>query len=146
VHLYDALAAFAGGSLVRFAVRSFARHPSGLPWALALPLPAWTAALAWLALAHRAWLLGFHAQELALWVAFDALLLFVLVRVAMRPLRSRLVLATSLATVDALLSIGHLLWVGLGSTPLQASLRSVATAAPTAGALLLAWATAQTSA
>jgi lysylphosphatidylglycerol synthetase-like protein (DUF2156 family) len=145
LHLVDALRAFARGSLVAFAARSLLRHPSGLPWALALPLPAWTLALAWLVAAHRASLLGFPPAELALWVAFDLLLLFVLVRVAMRPQRSRLVVATSFAAVDAALSIGHLAWVGLGATLLTASLRGVATLAPTAGALLLAWATAQTS-
>ncbi|MGH7293990.1 MAG: phosphatidylglycerol lysyltransferase domain-containing protein, partial [Polyangiaceae bacterium] len=146
LHLLDALRAFSRGSLAAFAARSFVRHPSGLPWALALPLPAWTLVLAWLALVHRASLLGFPPGELALWVAFDALLLFVLVRVAMRPRRSRLVVATSFAAFDAALSIGHLAWVGPGSTLLQASLRGVATLAPTAGALLLAWATTQTTA
>lgn len=146
LHLVDALRAFAGGSLLRFATRSFVRHPSGLPWALALPLPAWTATLAWLAVVHRASLLGFPAGELGLWAAFDALLLVVLVRVAMRPLRSRLMLATSLATFDTLLSVGHLVWVGLGATPLQASLRGAATIAPAVGAILLAWATTQSSA
>lgn len=142
--LVDSLRAFARGSLIGFAVRSFLRHPSGLPWALALPLPLWTAALAWLAAAHRASLLGFPTGELALWVAFDALLLLVLVRVAMRPLRSRLVLATGLAAIDAMLSLGHLFWVGPGSTPLQASLRLLATGAPVVGALLLGWATTRT--
>ena len=142
----DSLRAFARGSLVGFAVRSFVRHPSGLPWALALPLPLWTAALAWLVAVHRASLLGFPRGELALWAAFDALLLLVLVRVAMRPQRSRLLLATSLAVVDAALSLGHLAWVGFGSTALQAWLRTIATAAPVLGALLLAWATTRTAA
>jgi lysylphosphatidylglycerol synthetase-like protein (DUF2156 family) len=145
LHFVAVLQAFARGSLIGFALRSFARHPSGLPWALALPLPAWTLALAWLAIVHRASLLGFPAAELGLWAAFDALLLLVLVRVAMRPLRSRLVVATSLAAFDALLSLGHLAWVGLGVTFLQASLRGVATLAPTVGTLLLAWATSQAS-
>jgi phosphatidylglycerol lysyltransferase len=144
VSLVDSLRAFARGSLVGFALRSFRHHPSGLPWALALPLPLWTAALAWLAAVHRASLLGFPTSELALWVAFDALLLLVLVRVAMRPLRPRLVLATALAAIDAALSLGHLVWVGPGSTPLQAAMRVLATAAPVVGALLLAWATTRT--
>ncbi|HEY5241460.1 MAG TPA: phosphatidylglycerol lysyltransferase domain-containing protein [Polyangiaceae bacterium] len=145
VSLFDSLRAFARGPLVGFGLRSFARHPSGLPWALALPLPLWTASLAWLVAVHRASLLGFPRSELALWVAFDALLLLVLVRVAMRPRRSRLLVATSLAFVDALLSLGHLAWVGFGSTALQASLRTIATTAPLAGALLLAWATTRTA-
>ncbi len=143
VYVVDVLRAFARGSLVGFAARSFARHPSGLPWALALPLPVWTAALAWLAIARQASLLGFPTTELALWAVFDAILLFVLVRVAMRPMRPRLLVATSLAAVDAMLSVGHLLWVGLGTGLVQGSLRVVATAAPTFGTLLLAWATSQ---
>jgi hypothetical protein len=126
---------------VAFAARSFATHPSGLPWALALPLPLWTLLLGWLVAVNRASLLGFPRAELALWVVFDALLLLVLVGVAMRPLRGRLLLATSFASLDAALSVGHLAWVGLGHTVLQASLRGTATCAPVAGALLLAWAT-----
>lgn len=145
VAVVDSLRAFARGSLLGFAARSFARHPSGLPWALALPLPPWTAALLWLVAVHRASLLGFPRAELALWAAFDALLLLVLVRVAMRPRRAALLLATSLAAVDASLSLGHLAWVGLGSTALQASLRAIATLAPTVGALLLGWATTRTA-
>jgi hypothetical protein len=131
--------------VVGFGLRSLLHHPSGLPWALALPLPLWTVSLAWLAAVDRGSLLGFPTGELALWVAFDALLLLVLVRVAMRPLRSRLVLATGFAAVDATLSLGHLVWVGPGSTLLQASLRVLATAAPVVGAVLLAWATTRTS-
>jgi hypothetical protein len=64
----------------------------------------------------------------------------------MRPQRSRLLLATSLAVVDAALSLGHLAWVGFGSTALQAWLRTLATTAPVVGALLLAWATTRTAA
>ena len=139
--IHDSLRAFAGGSLVGFGVRSLVRHPSGLPWALALPLPAWTAGLAWLLASHRAALLGLPRIELGLWIAFDALLLLVLVRVAMRPRRARLLLATALASVDAALSLGHLAWVGPGATALQVSLRSLSMLAPVAGALLLAWAT-----
>lgn len=144
VAVIDSLRAFARGSLFGFALRSLVRHPSGLPWALALPLPLWTAALAWMVAIHRASWLGFPRSELALWTAFDVLLLLVLVRVAMRPRRSRMLLATSLAAVDAVLSLGHLAWVGLGSTALQASLRAIATIAPAVGALLLAWATTRT--
>jgi hypothetical protein len=142
----DSLRAFARGSLVGFAARSFVRHPGGLPWVLALPLPLWTAGLAWLVAVHRASLLGFPSGELALWAAFDALLFAVLVRVAMRPRRSLLLLATSLAVVDASISLAHLAWVGFGSTPLHAWLRTIATTAPVVGASLLAWATTRTAA
>jgi len=64
----------------------------------------------------------------------------------MRPQRSRLLLATSLAGIDAALSLGHLAWVGFGSTALQAWLRTLATTAPVLGALLLTWATTRTAA
>jgi hypothetical protein len=66
--------------------------------------------------------------------------------VAMRPRRARLLLATSLAVVDAALSLGHLAWVGFGSTALDAWLRTIATTAPVVGAALLAWATTRTTA
>ncbi len=139
VSIVDSLRAFAGGSLFRFALGSFLRHPSGLPWALALPLPLWTAALTWLAATHRASLLGFPRGELLLWVAFDALLLVPLVRAAMRPRRRRLIVATGLAGLDALLSVVHVLFVGLGRGVAQEALRSLATGAPVVGAALLAW-------
>jgi len=145
VAVVDSLRAFASGSLVGFAARSFARHPSGLPWTLAVPLPAWTVALLWLAVAGHGSLLGFPRGELLLWTAFDALLLLVLVRTAMRPKRSRLLTATGLATVDALLSVAHVAFVGLGSGLAQVALRSLATGAPLVGALLLGWSTTQTA-
>jgi hypothetical protein len=143
--LLDSLRAFARGSLLGFAMRSFVRHPSGPAWALALPLPLWTAGLAWLVATRRASLLGFPTGELALWTVFDALLLLVLVNAAMRPRRSWLLLAMSLAVLDAILSLAHLSEVGLGSTKLQASLRGTATMAPLVGAFLLTWATTRTS-
>jgi len=146
LHVLDSLRAFARGSLLRFATRSLLRQPSGLPWALALPLVPWTLGLAWLVATRRTSLLGFPPLELALWVAFDSLMFLVLLHVAMRPRRARLVAATSLATVDAALSLGHLAWVGAGATPLQMSMRIVATVAPVAGALLLAWATTRSTA
>ncbi len=141
----DSLRAFAGGSLVGFAARSFVRHPSGLPWALALPLPLWVVALAGLEATHEGALLGFHPVALGLWTAFDALLLVILVRAALRPQRTRLLLATSLAFGDGLVSAAHLSRVGFGPTPLHALLRTLATIAPLAGALLLGWATTRTA-
>jgi lysylphosphatidylglycerol synthetase-like protein (DUF2156 family) len=145
-HLFDSLRAFARGSLVGFAARSLLGHPSGLPWALALPLAPWTLTLAWLLATHRTSLLGFPPLELTLWVAFDSLLFLVLVRVAMRPRRTRLIAAASIATVDAVLSVGHVAWIGAGTTLSQMSLRGVATVAPVLGAVLLAWATPRASA
>lgn len=140
----DSLRAFAKGSLVRFAVASFARHPSGLPWMLAFPLVPWTLTLAWLAVTGHARLLGFHHVELLLWVAFDALLLLLLVRAAMRPRLSRLLVATGLAGVDTALSVGHIVFVGFGVTASALLLRTMATAAPVVGTLLLAWSSTRT--
>lgn len=142
--LVDSLRAFARGSLVRFAATSFARHPSGLPWLLAFPLAPWTLVLAWLATTGHARLLGFHHVELLLWVAFDALLLLLLVRAAMRPRASRMLVATGLAGIDATLSVGHIGFVGFGVTVAAHVLRAMATGAPLLGTLLLAWSLSRT--
>lgn len=142
--ILDSLRAFASGSLVRFAAASFVRHPSGLPWLLALPLAPWTLALAWLASTGQARLLGFHHAELLLWVAFDALLLLLLVRAAMRPRPSRMLVATGLAGLDATLSVGHIGFVGFGATTAALLLRTMATGAPLLGTLLLAWSLSRT--
>lgn len=142
--IVDSLRAFARGSLVRFAAASFVRHPSGLPWLLALPLAPWTLVLAWLASTGHARLLGFHHAELLLWVAFDALLLLLLVRAAMRPRPSRMLVATGLAGLDATLSVGHIAFVGFGATAAALVLRTMATGAPLLGTLLLAWSLSRT--
>lgn len=142
--IVDSLRAFARGSLVRFAAASFVRHPSGLPWLLALPLAPWTLVLAWLASTGHARLLGFHHAELLLWVAFDALLLLLLVRAAMRPRASRMLVATGLASLDATLSVGHIAFVGFGATAGALVLRTMATGAPLLGTLLLAWSLSRT--
>jgi hypothetical protein len=142
--MVDSLRAFANGSLLRFAFASFVRHPSGLPWMLAFPLAPWTLVLAWLAASGRSKLLGFHHAELLLWVAFDALLLLLLVRAAMRPRLSRMLVATGLAGVDATLSVGHIVFTGFGVTAAALLLRSMATGAPLVGTLLLAWSSTRT--
>lgn len=135
--LWGALSAFAGGSLVGFAVRSLIRHPSGPPYALFAPLVPWTLLLAVLALAGAAPLLGFATAALWVWVGFDAALATVMYRAARRPSVPRLGLALGLAVVDATCSIRHLVEVGLGSTLGAVSLRSLATAAPTLGSVAL---------
>jgi lysylphosphatidylglycerol synthetase-like protein (DUF2156 family) len=141
--IVDALRAFAGGSLTAFAVRSVLRHPSRWPWALALPLPAWILALAWIACLGRASLLGFSGAELWTWVAFDVLLLVLLLGAAMRPRRPQLLVAMGLAGIDAALSAAHVGFVGPGATGAQLALRALATGAPFFGAGLLAWAASQ---
>jgi phosphatidylglycerol lysyltransferase len=141
VTLVDVLRAFARGSLLRFAARSLVRHPSGLPWALAMPLPAWTAALAAVAIAGRATWLGFSRSELWLWVVFDVLLLCVLSHAALKPRRSRLAAVTLLAAFDAALSVAHVAHAGLGAGALPIALRALSTGAPLVGTALLAVAT-----
>lgn len=138
--LLGALKAFASGRLVRFAARSLVRHPSGPPWALAVPLVPWTLLLAGLAAAGHHALLGLSRAGLVGWVLFDAGLVALLFRAAVHPSRRRLAPPTVLALVDAGLSVHHLAHAGLGGSWLAATLRAVATAAPVAGALVLLWA------
>ncbi len=135
----DSLRAFAGGSLLRFALRSIARGPNGPPWALALPLVPWTLLLAFLALSGRSDLVGFSPAVLIAWVAFDALLAGQLLRSALRPRPGRLVATATAATVDAGLSVPHLVAGGFGRTLAPILLRSLAAFAPCFGAAVLIW-------
>lgn len=138
--LLDLLTAFADGALVRFGVRSIVQHPSGPPWALALPLVPWTLLLAVLALTGAAGVLGFGTTTLLLWVLFDAVLAWLLIRASLRPRRGRLGAAVAWAGIDAALSLQHLARVGLGAGPAGDLLRLVATLAPVAGCSALIWA------
>jgi phosphatidylglycerol lysyltransferase len=139
VHLLESLRAFAGDSLAAFALRSIVRKPSGPPWALAMPLVPWTLVLVALAVSGQAGLVGFSAHALAAWAAFDALLAVQLFWSALRPKRSRLAVAAAAASVDAGLSVPHLVVTGLGRTVAAVTLRSLAAAAPCCGAAVLAW-------
>lgn len=138
--LFASLRAFASGHLVSFAARSLLRHPSGPPFLLGLPLVPWTLVLAVIALAGHAERLAFTTAGLWAWVAFDALLATALYRAARRPRYPRLVLATALGGVDALLSLRHLALTGFGSGAFEALLRGLATLAPIAGTFALLWA------
>ncbi len=139
----SALRAFARGSLVGFAVRSMLRRPSGLPWALALPLPAWTLLLLWIAGTRRAGLLGIERPQVLAWAALQALITLVLVRAARSPERSRLAVATGLAATAAAIALAQLAVVGVGTTAVQAMLRLPEGVAPVVGTMLLGWATAR---
>ncbi len=146
LHVVESLRAFAGGSLVVFGLRTLGMlglHPSGPPWALALPLVPWTLLLAVVAISGRADLLGYSAGVLLAWVVFDALLFAQLVRSAARPRPRRLLGSDVLAVVDAALSLHHLAVHGFGNTAVASTLRGVATFAPCMGAIVLTWATAQ---
>lgn len=143
LHVLESLRAFAGGSLIAFAARSLWRHPSAPPWALALPLVPWTALLAVLELAGQADVLGLSRSSLAAWIGFDATLVVLLLRSALRPGPRRLAVSTAAAALDAAWSVPHLVWTGLGKTASFVVLRAVSVLAPCFGAAILAWATAQ---
>ncbi|MGH7272697.1 MAG: phosphatidylglycerol lysyltransferase domain-containing protein, partial [Polyangiaceae bacterium] len=142
-HIIESLRAFAGGSLVAFGVQSLIRRPSGLPWALALPLIPWTLLLTALALAGHADIVGFSRAALLGWATFDALLAAQLLRSALRPRPARLVGSAVAAIGDAGLSVPHLIATGLGTTLAQATSRGLAAVAPCFGAVVLTWAAAQ---
>lgn len=133
--LLDVLRAFAGGRLLGFGWRTLVRRPNGPPFALALPLVAWTAALALIAAAGRQQLLAFSAPALWAWVAYDIALLAMLFRAASRPSAARLLAVTAMAALDAVLSTRHLAVTGLGGAALPAALRLAATAGPVFGTL-----------
>ena len=146
LHVVESLRAFAGGSLVAFGLRTLGRlrlHPSGPPWALAVPLVPWTLLLAVVAFSGRADLLGYSARVLLAWVVFDALLFAQLLRSAARPRPRRLLGSDVLAVVDAALSLHHLAVHGFGNNAVASALRGLATVAPCMGAIVLTWATAQ---
>ncbi len=139
IHVLDSLRAFAGGSIAGFAIRSVLRPPSGPPWALALPLVPWTLLLAGLAVSGRASLVGYSAGALGAWVAFDALLAAELFWSALRPSRGRLAIGAAAASLDAGLSVPHLIFTGLGRTAAAFAMRGLAVLAPCFGAAVLGW-------
>jgi hypothetical protein len=130
LHVIEVLRAFAGGSLLRFGFRSLVRHPSGPPWALALPLIPWTGALGCMAATGSTASLGFSRAALALFTIFDAAVVVILLRAAQRPTARRLTAAALLAALDAVVSVAHLAAVGWGDSPSTLVTRFIATAAP----------------
>jgi hypothetical protein len=137
----ELLRAFAGGQLVRFVLRSLVRHPSGPPWAVALPLAPWTVLIGTLAATGQSDILGFRTSVLWGWTVFDAVLAWLLFEAARHPRWRRLAVMTGAATFDAIFSWHHLAVVGLGVGWVAPLLRLLATAGPTIGAIALAWAT-----
>ncbi len=136
----DVLRAFAGGRLLDFAARTLVTHPNGPPWAVAVPLVAWTLLLSALAGFGRSDLLGFTGPILWAWVAFDVVLTWLLFRAARRPRLPRLAMMAGVAGFDAVVSWHHLAATGLGAGAIAILLRLLATAGPNIGALALAWA------
>jgi hypothetical protein len=139
MHVVESLRAFAGGSFFAFGVRSIVWQPGGPPWALAIPLVPWTVWLFGLALTGHASLVGFSSKALTAWAVFDGFLVILLFLGALRPNRSRLALAAAAASLDAGLSVPHLVLGGLGPNVAAGIMRSLAAAAPCFGALILGW-------
>jgi hypothetical protein len=131
LHLLDGLRAFAGGSLVRFGLRTVARRPLVLAWLLTLALVPWTALLVALLVFHAAVpLFGFPRSELFAWAMFDALFATLLVRAFWRPRAWKYLLLALAAAGDATLASLHLARVGLGPTPVASVVRLASMIAP----------------
>jgi lysylphosphatidylglycerol synthetase-like protein (DUF2156 family) len=139
--IVDVLRLFAGGAIWRFAFRSLVRHPNGPPWAVAVPLVAWTVLLAGLAAAGDRDTLGFSVTTLWAWVIFDGVLAWLLFRAARRPRRASLGAIAAIAGFDAVVSLHHLSTLGLGHSLASMLLRPVAIAGPVIGTVALIWAT-----
>jgi phosphatidylglycerol lysyltransferase len=136
----DVLRAFAGGPLWKFGLRTFTRRPAAIAWVLGVPLVPWTMFLVSLAFfEHPRWL-GFTRAEIFGWALFDSLLAMALLACARHPRPSRFVGLASAASVDAVLSVLHLVRVGFGFSLMSVLLRMTATVAPMAGSVAL-WST-----
>ena len=131
LHLVDALRAFAGGSLLRFGLRTVARRPLVLAWLLTLALVPWTLLLLVLLAFHAAApLFGFPRLELFAWAAFDALFATLLLRAFWKPTTSKFALLAGATAIDAGLSCLHLAHAGLGASPGAAAVRVASAIAP----------------
>lgn len=136
----EVLRAFAGGSLIAFAVRSLLRRPAAVAWLLAVGLVPWTLAIAAMALVGAEGLLGYSRLELGAWALFDAALAALLWTAARTRHPQPYVAAVLAAAGDAALSVLHLVGVGLGETLPQVLLRLLSAGAPllATGLLLVA--------
>jgi phosphatidylglycerol lysyltransferase len=143
--ILDVLRAFSGGRPLRFLWRTLTRHPQGPPWAVVLPLVPWTILLAIIAASGQSQLLGFSSSVLWAWVLFDAMLAWLLFRVAARPRLRPLMLLTAAVAADAVYSVAHLLTVDLGAGIAAPALRLLATLGPIVGTLGLALASVRRS-
>jgi phosphatidylglycerol lysyltransferase len=138
--LVDVLRAFAGGRILPFAFRSLVWHPTGPPWAVAVPLAAWTVLLAGLVAAGETALLGYSRTSLGAWVAFDVVLAWLLFKAARKARPRRLIAVATIALFDAVVSVHHLGQIGFGPGPLAWLCRTIATAGPVIGTMALLWA------
>jgi len=132
LHLFDALRAFAGGSLLRFGARTIAHRPLVLGWLLTLALIPWTGLLVVLLAFHAAApLFGFPRIELFAWAVFDTLFATLLIRAFRHPSARMYLLLALAAAVDAALATLHLSHVGLGASPIATVVRVASMVAPT---------------
>jgi hypothetical protein len=141
VCLVDALRAFAGKRVSRFAWRTVLRHPAAACIALALPLAPWTLALALLAMLGAQGPLGYSRGALGAWSVFDAGLDAALWWAALRSRRWALAGLAVVASGDAVASTWRLADVGFGGRLATIALRTAAVAAPLLGSALLWWST-----
>ena len=134
--VYDALAAFARGGLLRFGLQTLLRRPAVLIQALALILIPWTILMA---LAPSARWFPSPAVKWG-WVAFDAALALALTSLARRWRRGLDTVLAALVTADALVTLVQVLGWNLrhGSrAPLTLAVSAISVVAPSLAALLL---------
>ena len=98
IAIHDALDAFAGGKLARFAVRSIFRAPSSVLFTLGALLIPWTAVIA----TARSWFPSRRVQFA--WVAFDIAMCGVFVSLASRWRRPLAIAACAAVSADAALT------------------------------------------
>jgi len=134
--VYDALAAFARGGLLRFGLQTLLRRPAVLIQALALILIPWTILMA-LAPSAR-W---FPSPVVKwCWVAFDAALALALTSLARRWRRGLDTVLASLVTADAVVTLVQVLGWNLRRGPRNALtffVAAISVVAPSLAALLL---------
>ena len=134
--VYDALAAFARGGLLRFGLQTLLRRPAVLIQALALILIPWTILMA-LAPSAR-W---FPSDVIKWgWVAFDAALALALTSLARRWRRGLDTVLASLVTADAVVTLVQVLGWNLRHGPRNAltfTVAAISVVAPSLAALLL---------
>ncbi len=134
--VYDALAAFARGGLLRFGLATLLRRPAVLIQALALILIPWTILMACAPSAR--W---FPSPAIKWgWVAFDALLALALMSLARRWRRGLDTALATLVSADAAITLGQVLGWNLRQGrpgPLTLIVAAISVVAPSLAALLL---------
>jgi phosphatidylglycerol lysyltransferase len=134
--VYDALAAFARGGLLRFGLATLLRRPAVLIQALALILIPWTILMACAPSAR--W---FPSPAIKWgWVAFDAVLALALMSLARRWRRGLDTALATLVSADAAITLGQVLGWNLRQRrpgPLTLIVAAISVVAPSLAALLL---------